>query len=185
MEHRFDTDKYAAGYIPYYLERVRSPRRLLEVGVRNGGSLQLWCELWPSLERVVGLDIQPPLPKLHPRIVVLQADQNDAPLLDRIASEYGPFDLVIDDASHFGNASWTTFCALWPHVVPGGIYVIEDWGTGYRSDWPDGAEYQPGPPPGHVSGMAGTIKRLVDEIEGGQVERLDLLMGLAFAFKAG
>jgi len=25
------------------------------------------------------------------------------------------------------------------HLKPGGLYVIEDWGTGYWSDWPDGA----------------------------------------------
>ena len=24
------------------------------------------------------------------------------------------------------------------HLKPGGLYVIEDWGTGYWEDWPDG-----------------------------------------------
>jgi hypothetical protein len=64
-----------------------------------------------------------------------------------------------------------------------GVYVIEAWATGYWGSWPDGAEYRNVPPPGHTAGMVGTIKRLVDEIEGGDVERLDLLSGLAFAFK--
>ena len=30
-----DTDKYESGYIPAYLERVRSPKRIMEIGVKN------------------------------------------------------------------------------------------------------------------------------------------------------
>jgi hypothetical protein len=61
MNGRFDTDKYDSGYIPHYLERVKASRRVLEVGISNGGSLLLWCDLWKSVERVIGVDIQPPL----------------------------------------------------------------------------------------------------------------------------
>lgn len=28
------------------------------------------------------------------------------------------------------------------HVKRGGIYVVEDWGTGYWNSWPDGQSYQ-------------------------------------------
>jgi demethylmacrocin O-methyltransferase len=180
---RFDTDKYESGYIREYIERIKAPRRILEVGVRHGGSLLLWCDLWPSVEKVIGIDINPPLQEMPAQIQVLQADQTDAARLHDIASSTGPFDLIVDDASHLGDASWKTFRALWPHVVPGGIYVVEDWGTGYWSHWADGADYRDVPAPGHTAGMVGMIKRLVDEIGNGDMGRLDILPGLAFAHK--
>ena len=180
----FDTDKYASGFRDLYVERVRGPRRVLEVGVRSGGSLLLWCDLWPGVERVVGVDIEPPAGPLNDRIQFVLADQRDAARLDEIARTAGPFDLVIDDAAHIGAWSWTTFQALWPHVTPGGIYAVEDWGTGYWPEWLDGSPYAPGPPPGHVGGMVGTVKRLVDEVEYGQIARLELLPGIVFAYKA-
>ena len=136
---RFDTDKY--GYLPYYLERVKDPKRILEVGVKTGGSLLLWCETWKSLDLVVGIDVAPPEQALHPKITVFQGDQSDATMLDRIGRDLGPFDVVIDDASHLGMASYSTFQALWPHVASGGLYVVEDWGTGYWEHWPDGEQY--------------------------------------------
>ncbi len=183
MAELHDTDKYESGYLPHYLERIAAPRRLLEVGVKNGGSLLLWCDLWGTLEHVIGVDIALPPQVLHPKVIVRQVDQTDTSELDRIGMEWGPFDVVIDDASHLGAASWATFEALWRHVAPGGLYVIEDWGTGYWANWPDGKAYAAAPPPGHVAGMAGMIKRLVDEIDNGNVARIDLLPGIAFAYK--
>ena len=123
MEIR-DTDKYGSGYISEYLERVRPPKRIVEVGMKNGSSsLLLWCDLW--------LDLNPPLRDLQPKISV-RADRSDGwcASFDRLGSVEGPFDLVIDDASHFGEASWMTFRALWPHVAPGGLYMVDDWTVG-------------------------------------------------------
>src|SRR5688572_1910290 len=100
VEKRFDTDKYESGYIPYYLDRVRAPKRILEVGVNRGGSLLLWCDLWPSVEEVIGVDMKEPLIGLHQKISTFQADQTDLQALQQIGSTKGPFDLIIDDASH-------------------------------------------------------------------------------------
>ena len=157
MTRDFDTDKLTSGYLELYLARVDRPRRILEVGVQSGGSLLLWCDVWPDVERVVGVDLQLPEGLRHPKVDLFQADQADTEELDRIARQTGPFDLIIDDASHVGVSSWSTFRALWPHVRDDGIYAVEDWGTGYWAHWPDGEDYAPGPPPGHTAGMVGLI----------------------------
>jgi len=48
------------------------------------------------------------------------------------------------------------------------LYAIEDWGTGYLDDFPDGKKFDPKPSildsfPCHSHGMVGFIKELVDE----------------------
>lgn len=69
---------------------------------------------------------------------------------------------IIDDASHVGALTRVTFWHLFErHLEPGGIYVIEDWGTGYWPDWEDGSLLREGEP--HQAGMVGFIKELVDE----------------------
>jgi len=57
----------------------------------------------------------------------------------------------------------------------GGIYAIEDWGTGYWPEWPDGERYLqrddqktgegelPSYFPSHQYGMVGVLKQLMDE----------------------
>ena len=53
------------------------------------------------------------------------------------------FDIIIDDASHFGDLTKIAFWHLFDnHLKPSGLYVIEDWGTGYWSDWTDGKTYR-------------------------------------------
>ena len=101
------------------------------------------------------------------------------------------FQVIIDDASHIGELTKTSFWHLFDnHLKPGGLYVIEDWGTGYWDEWPDGRNLdletysQPVPEPGflvklwskltgqprpktamqgHNYGMPGFIKQLIDE----------------------
>ena len=50
---------------------------------------------------------------------------------------------MIDDASHVGVLARASFRILFEkHLKRGGIYVVEDWGTGYWKSWPDGQNYQ-------------------------------------------
>ena len=59
----------------------------------------------------------------------------DDPRLPSLLTDFSPFDLVVDDASHHGDLTGATYRLLWPLVAPGGWYVIEDWQVGF-DDWP-------------------------------------------------
>jgi cephalosporin hydroxylase len=103
-----------------------SPRRMLEIGVKGGGSTAFWKALFPSAT-VVGMDLKLRwLDGTDDGVTYVQGDQTDVARLQAIATEYGPFDLVIDDGSHVAAHQAITIRALLPHVQPGGFYVIED-----------------------------------------------------------
>ena len=198
----YDTDKtvnvhYLRNYEQVFAPLLDRDVRLFELGVRKGGSLLLWRDYFAQ-GAIVGLDLEPPLHVEDPsgRIRVYKGRQEDTALLDRIAGETAPggFDIIIDDCSHIGELTRVTFWHLFDrHLKPGGIYVIEDWGTGYWERWADGAAYQgPAGPegwsaallrvfsrlagsraakkhrfrrrfPSHDYGMVGFVKELVDE----------------------
>jgi hypothetical protein len=154
----YGTDKagdYLANYVREFAHLADEPLSLLELGVREGASLLLWRDMFPRAQ-IAGLDINPmSLSDDSGRVHAYQGLQQDRAILDRIASEVAPegFDVIVDDASHLGRLTAASFGHLFPnHLKPGGIYVIEDWGTGYWPNFPDGKAYGgPYPAPGQRS----------------------------------
>jgi len=165
---RYDTDKVPNGYLRTYdrvfEELIDRPVKLLELGVRSGGSLRLWRDYFPN-GTIAGLDVEPLASEPDgDRIRIYQGRQEDTSVLSKIAAEVAPdgFDIVIDDASHIAAPTRTGFWHLFDnHLKPGGLFAIEDWGTGYWERWPDGRAWRAGEP--HHAGMVGFIKELIDE----------------------
>lgn len=122
----FTTDKIEPhGYFQTYLElaaKIGPSGRILEVGVLDGESLKMWQALFPTGD-VTGVDNNEDAvwPEGTHRVICNQNDPRLAKMLE------GSFDLIVDDASHYGLATQQTFLNLFPLVKPGGYYVIEDW----------------------------------------------------------
>jgi hypothetical protein len=134
---------YLSVYESYLASLRNRPFTLLELGVWKGASLSMWAENFPQAT-IVGLDIKLPSNGAWPKNVhVYEGSQADCSLLKAIAEKHAPlgFDVIIDDASHIGDQSCASLnCLFGDHLVEGGLYFIEDWGTGYWSHWPDGLD---------------------------------------------
>lgn len=141
---RHGTDKWG----PHFYTRVYHelfsgqrdrPIRLLEIGVggydlrtAGGASLAMWADYFPS-GQITGIDIAEKRLALNPRIKVFQGSQDDPSFLKKVCDERGPFDIVIDDGSHVPKQVVASFHLLFPSLVVGGTYVIEDMQTAF---WP-------------------------------------------------
>lgn len=149
---RHGPDKYGAHlYTPIYntlFAHLReAPIRLFEIGVggyaapqAGGLSLRMWAEFFPYAE-ITALDIHPKSLSLPPRVTIVQGSQTDEAVLARITRERGPFDIVIDDASHHVDHVLGTFALLYPLIADNGFYVIEDTQTSFSPTFagrPDG-----------------------------------------------
>lgn len=140
---RYGSDKFGAHqYTPAYhiiLQRFRGrPINLLEIGVggyaspqSGGGSLAMWAEYFP-LARIVGLDVMAKTLAISPRVTIVEGSQIDDAVLDRLAGEFGPFDVVIDDGSHVPAHMLHTLRRLYPHVAAEGVYIVEDTQTCFK-----------------------------------------------------
>jgi len=120
-------------YDPIFEPYVHKKITLLELGVEKGDSLLLWRDYFP-FGTTTGIDITLP-DGFDPgeRIHTFEGSQADPQFLSQVADNVAPegFDIIIDDASHFGELTKTAFWHLFDnHLKPNGLYAIEDWGTG-------------------------------------------------------
>ena len=130
---RFATDKVAQGYLPAYLgiaAAVGTSGRVCEAGVWTGESLRMWQALFPGgIVAVVDIDGTALWPHETVKIVAAQDDPGLPAALAGVSP--GGWDIIVDDASHRGDLTRRTWELLWPLVVPGGWYVVEDWFVGF------------------------------------------------------
>ncbi|MEE8522163.1 MAG: class I SAM-dependent methyltransferase [Gemmatimonadota bacterium] len=111
------------------------PARVLEIGVDRGHSLRMWQAYWPHA-KVIGLDHRSYAANAFGGyITTVRGDQALPKGIGRIGDAFGPFDLVLDDGSHFSDHQHTSFLALWPHVAPSGLYICEDLDCMFNDDF--------------------------------------------------
>ncbi len=154
---KYNTDKFAHGLIEIYEKKFNhlreKPINLLEIGVAKGGSLKYWASFFNhERSKILGLDRHIPSCEFSENVSLINGDQNDIKLLKQTASDHGPFNIIIDDASHFTRETSNCFNSLWSEIKSDGYYVIEDWGVGY---FPGKSEY---------NGMAELIAQLLCQV---------------------
>lgn len=166
----YGSDKWAGHWYTQHYERHFAPLRdsrvrVLEVGIggfqnpsAGGASLLMWKQYFRR-GMVLGLDFFDKSGLVQPRIQPIKGDQADREFLDELGRDLGPFDVVIDDGSHISGDVIAAFEALFPHVRPGGLYVVEDTQTSYWSGW-GGSSTRPDDP----STSVGYLKTLVDAL---------------------
>jgi 23S rRNA U2552 (ribose-2'-O)-methylase RlmE/FtsJ len=111
----------------------------VEIGVGDGGSLQMWKRYLGPHARIVGIDIEPTRVELvEDQIEVRIGNQSDAEFLTRIVDEFGSPDVVLDDGSHVMSHINATFSHLYPSVARNGVYMVEDLHTAYWEEYEGG-----------------------------------------------
>ena len=129
--HSFRGESYLHIYDRYLRHLRNRPITFLELGVKTGASLRMWKEYFP-LARIHGVDLSPDcLRHAEDRIAVHILSQDDEEGLSALARAAGGFDVVLDDCSHINVLTVASQTILFPHVKPGGFYIMEDLGMSW------------------------------------------------------
>src|SRR6185295_1187476 len=117
------------------------PVRLLEIGIQNGGSLEIWSKYFPHAQKLVGCDINPGCAGLSyedPRIAVVVRDANSDAAQAAILRHAPVFDVILDDGSHRSSDIVKSFARYFPHLTDDGVYIAEDLHCSYWEDFEGG-----------------------------------------------
>jgi hypothetical protein len=116
---------YCRHYEELFGDLRDEPINLIEIGVAGGGSLEMWLRYF-ARARIIGIDINPTCSRYaRGRAEVRIGSQDDEQFLRSVAADSPPT-IVVDDGSHIAAHIIKTFEVLFPLLVPGGFYVIED-----------------------------------------------------------
>lgn len=172
---------YLSEYDRIFSHYREQPVRMLEIGIQNGGSLEVWSKYFPNAQAFVGCDINTNCASLvyeNNRIKVVVGDANTDGTETEILSYSPYFDLIIEDGSHTSGDIVKSFARYFRHLNCGGVFVAEDLHCSYWENY-EGGLYYP------YSSIA-FFKRLADVVNhehwGIEKERRQLLQGFSEQF---
>lgn len=123
-------------YFPIY-EKWFSPYRgkeivFVEIGVQNGGSVQMWKNYFGKSAQIVGVDIDARCKQFEEEQIKIEiGSQEDENFWAAFKEKYPRVDILLDDGGHTMNQQITTFREMFPHIKDGGLYMCEDCHTSY------------------------------------------------------
>ena len=138
-KHHTDKGMSEHGYTEIYHDYFKAVREdvfcLLEIGVggysdplRGGESLRMWAEYFPSAN-IHGVDIYNK--QLTGGFTTHKGSQTDEKFMSSLIDEIGAPFIIVDDGSHINTHTIKTFDVLFPCLMGGGFYIIEDLQTSY------------------------------------------------------
>ena len=132
-------------YFPIYEKWFEAYRGkeivFVEVGVQNGGSIQMWRNYFGKDAKIVGIDINPVCKQFEDaeqNIFVEIGSQDDPNFWAAFKEKYPRVDILLDDGGHISNQQIVTFREMFPHIKDGGLYMCEDCHTSYLKEWGGG-----------------------------------------------
>jgi cephalosporin hydroxylase len=136
---------YLSEYQRVFEQHRLEPIRLMEIGIQNGGSLEIWSKYFVNATILMGCDINPNCGLLKyedPRITVVIGDANTDEIQEKIHASVENFDIIIDDGSHSSSDIIKSFGCYFERLTDGGLYLAEDLHASYWQEY-EGGLYDP------------------------------------------
>jgi len=143
---------------------------ILEIGVKKGGSLEMWNHYFDNECTIYGIDkyksseIVPGILEVD-NIHIYIGLQQDRDFWDRFKKETPKFDIVIDDGGHRMNHQIVTLECIYDRIKDDGVYLCEDVHTSYWKSHGGGLK--------KPSSFIEYTKNLIDELNAYHVREND------------
>jgi hypothetical protein len=120
-----DKHNFTEIYEKYFKPFKNKTINILEIGVNDGSSLNMWYEYFPNA-KIYGLDIDDKSIYSNDRVECGIIDQSKKEHLEEYVKNTDlSFDIIIDDGSHHMSDQQLTFGFLFPLLKSDGVYIIE------------------------------------------------------------
>lgn len=134
-------DNYFEVFETHLGKYVEKNPTVLEIGIADGGSLEMWSKYFINGE-IHGIDAYDGVLQYkydEPNVHVHVGDQSDPEYWKYFhQSNDLMFDVIIDDGSHVNKDQLLTLVQLFPRLKDGGTFIIEDTHTSYWEKWGGG-----------------------------------------------
>ncbi|QEO57919.1 class I SAM-dependent methyltransferase [Francisella marina] len=126
---------------PYCNKKVN----IFEIGVQNGGSLEVLAKHFPLADKIIGCDIDERCASLKysdNRVSIIIGDASSIEVTNKVSQLVDSLNIIIDDGSHKSGDIVKSFTHFFPLLNEGGIYIVEDLHCSYWEEF-EGGIYHP------------------------------------------
>ena len=110
-------DHYFEIYDAHFKDYIGKEVVIMEIGVSQGGSIDLWKKFFGDKLRYYGLDINPKCKQFESEnVTIFIGSQEDKAFLAKVKNEIPDLDILIDDGGHTMKQQIVTFESLFPKI---------------------------------------------------------------------
>ena len=134
--------KYFEVYDRIFQKYIDQNITFVEIGILDGGSLDLWKKFFGKNARIIGIDLNPESKKFEKDgIEIFIGDQSSSIFWKQFYEKIGKVDIVLDDGGHKNDQQIKTAINSIPNINDGGLLVVEDTHTSYKNEFGNPSKY--------------------------------------------
>ncbi len=123
----------------WFKKYKNKPIVILEIGVYQGGSLNMWRDYFGEEALIFAIDINSLCKQFETRNTkIFIGSQEDPDFLKYVKTQIPKVDILIDDGGHTMNQQIISFEELYDHIKEDGLYLCEDLHTSYWKNYGGG-----------------------------------------------
>ena len=104
----------------------------IEIGVQDGGSLEIWKKYFGKEARIIGIDNNPECKKFeNANFEIFIGSQSDKNFWKEFYKIIGKVDIILDDGGHTNDQQTISLIKSIDNIKNGGLYVVEDVHSSY------------------------------------------------------
>lgn len=125
-------------YDKHFKRFINKNPTILEIGIQNGGSLEMWNNYFENKCTIYGVDIDEKCKTIPNKlgvdnVKIFIGSQDNEQFWKDFISNTPKFDIIIDDGGHTMIQQIITHKCLYDRVKDDGVYLCEDTHTSYWS----------------------------------------------------
>jgi 23S rRNA U2552 (ribose-2'-O)-methylase RlmE/FtsJ len=153
--HSIKLEKYFKVYDYLFSKYINKKIIFVEIGILNGGSLQIWKKFFGNKARIIGIDLNPKCKKFEGKgIEVFIGDQSNPKFWKYFFRKVGKVDIILDDGGHTNSQQIMTTISCVPNINNNGMLIIEDTHTSYMKEFNNPNRYS----------FINFVKKCIDDI---------------------
>ena len=135
-KHSRKWEKYFDVYEDLFKKYKNKDIKFVEIGVQNGGSLEIWKNYFSKNSKIIGIDLNPECKKFEKdNIKIFIGNQSDSSFWKNFFDEVGKVDVILDDGGHTNLDQIITSVNVIDKINDDGMLVVEDTITSYVQEY--------------------------------------------------
>jgi len=133
-------------YFPIYEKLFESyknkPITFVEIGILDGGSLEIWKKYFGKNSRIIGIDNNPECKKFqNENCEIFIGSQSDPNFWKKFYHQVGNIDIILDDGGHTNDQQIISLINSVQNINNGGLHVVEDIHSSYQKHYGNPYKY--------------------------------------------